>query len=233
MQDIQPNVTVALQEPRTIKLQPGDRLNIRVFSRDKELVQMFNLTNNTYDSENNNSNRTACYTVNEEGQIDMPVLGLLTAQGLTRMELADLIKYRLLTGKLVRDPIVTVDYVGMNYYVMGEVGSPGRFAVDRDQITLLEAIAQAGDLTIQGKRDDVLVLRTENGRQTPYRIDLTQTESLYASPAYYLQQNDVIYVSPTKTRANQADLNANTLRTPGFWMSASSFIMSLILLLTR
>lgn len=232
LQDVQPNVTVALQEAKEITLKPGDRLRIVVYSRDRELVQMFNLNNfnmSTIDHNNQNS----YYTVNKDGKIDMPVLGLISVEGLTRLEVADLIKFRLLSGKLVRDPTVTVEYAGISYFVMGEVGNPGRQLIDRDQITLLEALSQAGDLTIQGRRDNILVLRTEDGKQTPYRVDITQTESLYGSPVYYLQQNDLIYVEPNEMRANQSRLNANTLRTPSFWFSTSSFLLSIILLFIK
>lgn len=230
LQDIQSNITIALQEVKNITLHPGDKLNIVVYSRDQELVKMFNLQS----IQEGTSNRIdSYYTVNKEGQIDMPVLGLVSVEGLTRLEVADLIKYRLLAGKLLRDPSVIVEYANMYYYVMGEVGSPGKHEIERDQITLLEALSEAGDLTIQGRRDNILVLRTINGEQTPYRVDITNTENLYGSPVYYLQQNDLVYVEPNTMRVNQSQLNANTLRTPGFWFSTTSFILSLILLLTR
>lgn len=230
LQDIQSNIAIALQEVKEITLKPGDKLNIVVYSRDQKLVKMFNLISM---SEGNNSRENSYYTVNKEGQIDMPILGLISVEGLTRLEVADLIKYRLLAGKLLRDPTVTVEYANMYYYVMGEVGNPGKHEIEHDQITLLEALSEAGDLTIQGRRDNILVLRTVNGEQTPYRVDITQTEKLYGSPAFYLQQNDLIYVEPNTMRVNQSQLNANTLRTPGFWFSATSFVLSLILLLTR
>lgn len=232
LEDIQPNVTMALQEAKDITLKPGDRLSIVVYSRDRELVQMFNL-DNSFSSGGSGSIRNSAYTVDRDGKIDMPVLGLISVEGLTRMEVADLVKFRLLSGKLVRDPTVTVEYADMGYYVMGEVGSPGRIEITRDRITLLEALSLAGDLTIQGRRDNILVLRTENGRQTPYRVDITQTGNLYASPVYYLQQNDLVYVEPNQMRVNQSQLNANTLRTPGFWFGATSFVLSLILLLVK
>lgn len=230
LQDIQPNITISLQEAKDITLKPGDKLNIMVYSRDQELVKMFNLQTMSSGSA---SGTSSYYTVNKEGQIDMPILGLISVEGLTRLEVADLIKYRLLAGKLLRDPTVTVEYANMYYYVMGEVGTPGKHEIERDQITLLEALSEAGDLTIQGRRDNILVLRTVNGEQTPYRVDITKTEDLYSSPVYYLQQNDFVYVEPNTMRINQSKLNANTLRTPGFWFSTTSFVLSLILLLTR
>lgn len=232
LQDIQPNVTVALQEVQTITLQPGDRLSINVYSRDRELVKMFNLYNEGNYSYGN-SGRNSCYTVDEEGKIDMPVLGIITAEGLTRLELANLIKYRLLAAKLVRDPTVTVEYADLYYSVLGEVNSPGRKRIEHDRVTLLEALADAGDLTIYGRRDNILVLRTEDGNQTPYRVDITQTNSLYASPVYYLKQNDLVYAEPNQVRSNQSQLNANTLRTPSFWFSAASFLMTLILFFSK
>lgn len=234
LQDIQPEVVVALQETKKITLQPGDKLTIAVYSRDRELSQMFNLGSSYGTSSTNTSNdRNSFYTINDEGNIDMPILGPIHVEGLTRLEVADLIKFKLLAGKLVRDPTVTVEYAAMSYFVLGEVASPGRKDIDRDRITLLEALSQAGDLTIQGRRDNILVLRTEDGRQTPYRVDITQTGSLYASPVYYLKQNDMIYVEPNEMRVNQSQLNANTLRTPGFWFGATSFLLSLVLLITK
>lgn len=234
LQDIQTDVPMALQEVKPIKLQPGDKLSIIVHSRDNELVQMFNISDgyNSGSSTANNRNNSL-YTVDASGKIDMPVLGLINVEGLTRTELANLIKYRLLSSNLVRDPIVTVEYQNMTISVLGEVNSPGRLTIDRDNITLLDAIAQAGDLTITGRRDNILVLRTEDGKQTPYRVDLTQTGSLYASPVFYLKQNDVVYVEPNEVKANQSTLNANTTRTPTFWFSSASLLMTIILFLTK
>ncbi len=236
LQDIRPDVTMKLQEPRDLRLQPGDKLSIIVHSRDLEVAQMFNLVNsdrNLQSSSSVNNEDYSLYTIDNEGNIDMPVLGPVKAQGLTRIELSNLIKYRLLAGNLLRDPVVTVEYANLSFYVAGEVNDPGLKKIERDRITLLEALSQAGDLTIQGKRDNILVIRTENGVQTPYRVDLTQTNSLYSSPAFYLQQNDYIYVEPTQVRANESKLNANTTRTPSFWISVASFLMTVAVLFTN
>ena len=234
VQDIQPNVSMALQEVKPITLKPGDKLNIIVHSRDQEVADMFNLnrsTNNNGASDGKGS--YSYYTVDENGKIDMPILGPISAEGLTRLELANLIKYRLLAGNLVRDPVVTAEYTNLAFYVLGEVGNPGRQEIHKDNITLLEALAQAGDLTINGRRDNVLVMRTENGKQIPYRVDLTSTGALYGSPVYYPQQNDMVYVEPSEVRANQSTASGNSLATPSFWFSAGSFLMSLILFLVK
>ncbi len=229
LEDIVENVSVTMQMEKKIKLQPGDKLNIIVHSRDQDLAEMFNQVNTR---NTGGGNGYSYYTVDTGGKIDMPVLGLLGVEGLTRMEVAALIKYRLLSSKLLRDPTVTVEYADMGYFVMGEVNNPGRYDIDRDRITMLEGLAMAGDLTINGRRDNILVLRTADGKQTPHRVNITQTDNLYGSPVYYLQQNDVIYVEPNAMRLNQSKLNANTMRTPTFWMSASSFLLTLVTLFT-
>ena len=220
IQDIQPNAMLALREAKPITLEPGDKLSIIIHSRDEELAKMFNIDG-------------SAYTIGSDGKIDMPILGPITAEGLTRVDLANLIKYKLLTANLLRDPVVTVEFFNMSFSVLGEVNSPGRQSIDRDQITLLEALAQAGDLTIGGKRENIIVLRTENGRQIPYRVDLTNTASVYGSPAYYIKQNDVIYVEPTMARANQATATGNSVLTPQFWVSILSMVTTVVLFLTK
>lgn len=229
LQDIQPNVSMMVQNPQPIKFDVGDQLKIIIHSRDTEIAKVFNLLDNSGQGNGAHS----VYTINEKGYIDMPILGLVKIAGLTREEAVNEIKYKLLESRLVKDPVVTISYAGLGYNILGEIRSPGRKQVDRDQITLLEAIAEAGDLTIDGQRDNILVLRTVNGKQTPYRVSLLDTESLYSSPVYYVQQNDVIYVEPNEKKANTASANGNTLLTPGFWMSTASFALSLILLFVK
>ncbi len=227
LQDLSTNMEVATQEARLIKLRPGDKLNIIVHSRDKDLAEMFNQPKL---HSTGNDGGYSYYTVDENGLIDMPVLGRMHVQGLTRMQVAEQVKQRLLSAQLLRDATVTIDYADVGYYVIGEVGKPGRIDIDRDHVTLLEGLAMAGDLTINGKRTNVLVLRTEDGTQTPYRVDLTRADELYRSPVFYLQQDDLVYVEPNKQRKNQSTINNNTLATPSFWMSALSFLMSILVL---
>lgn len=234
LQDMQPSVTLQLQEPRQITFQPGDRLNIIVSGRDEEMAHMFNLNYPSSQGNSNSSSRVNLdYTVDRNGNVEIPVLGEVKVAGLTREEVAKAVKDKLMSQSLLRDPAVTVDYSNLGYSITGEVNSPGWQELDKDCITLLEAISRAGDLTIQGKRDNVLVLRTEGGIQTPYRVDLTDTKSLYSSPAFYLQQNDLIYVEPEQVKANEAKLNANTTRTPSFWISVASFVATIAVLLVK
>ena len=231
LQDIRPGVPRGLQEPRQLTLQPGDRLRITVFSRDRELTELFNLLNHS--SSGGAGAERHPYTVRTDGTVEMPTLGPIHVQGLTRQEVADQIKYQLLTTKLLLDPTVIVEYYDLSFYALGEVGHPGRIQIPTDQITILEALSLAGDLTINGKRENILVLRTESGIQTPYVVNLTNIESVFSSPVYYLQQNDLIYVEPNKKKADQSDVNAGTFRSLGFWMSLPSYITSLILILNQ
>lgn len=225
LQDIQPNVSMIVQTPQPIKFESGDQIRIIVHSRDGEVARVFNLEGG--------SGEHSQYIVDAQGYVEMPVLGRIKISGLTREEAALAIKYKLLESRMVKDPIVTIDYSGMGYTILGEVKSPGRKSIERDQITLLEAIGEAGDLTIDGVRDNILVLRTVNGEQTPYRVNLLDTRSLYSSPVYYVQQNDVIYVEPNAKKATSATATGSSILTPGFWMSTVSAAISLILVFTR
>ena len=231
LQDIQPGVPILLQEVRQLTLQPGDRLRITVFSRDRELTELFNL--NDRSSAGNTVGERHPYTVRTDGTVEIPTLGILRVQGLTRQEVADLVKYQLVSSKLLLDPTVIVEYYDLSFYALGEVGRTGRIQIPHDQLTILEALALAGDLTINGKRENILILRTENGIQTPYFVDLTNTDGIYRSPVFYLQQNDILYVEPNKKKAAQSDVNAGTFRSLGFWMSLPSYITSLILIINQ
>ena len=230
LQDIPTDNPITLQAPQDIRLEPGDQLSISIHGRDPKVVEIYNMPNVTNAT---GGSTKASYTVNANGQIDMLQFGLIPVAGLTRAELANQIKYRLVSSGVVRDPVVVVDFATMTYSVLGEVAMPGRKPIDRDHMTLLDALAQAGDLTIYGKRNNVLVMRNVNGKQTAYRIDLTNTESVYASPVFNLKQNDIIYVEPNTKRANESVNNANTLRTPTFWFSAITLLTTVLLYIKK
>ena len=230
LQDISTTTPITLQNPEDIRLEPGDQLSISIHGRDPKVVEIYNMPNVTNAT---GGSTKASYTVNANGQIDMLQFGLIPVAGLTRAELANQIKYRLVSSGVVRDPVVVVDFATMTYSVLGEVAMPGRKPIDRDHMTILDALAQAGDLTIYGKRNNVLVMRNVNGKQTAYRVDLTNTESVYASPVFNLKQNDIIYVEPNTKRANESVNNANTLRTPTFWFSAITLLTTVLLYIKK
>lgn len=225
-----------------IKVRPGDKLSIIVNSRDPQLTQLFNLPyvgqqigqgSVTSNATSGNSQGVSGYTVDEQGMIDFPVLGKIEIAGKNREEIAAFIKEELLAKNLVKDPVVTVEYMNLCISVLGEVASPGRYSIDRDKVTLLDAISMAGDLTIYGKREKVLVLREENGVQRVYGVNLCSAEHLYTSPVYYLRQNDVVYVEPNNVRARQATVNGNNVRSTSFWISLASLLTTIAVLVFK
>ena len=231
VQDIQPEVKLNIQNNGDLVLEPGDRVQITVFSRDRDLTDLFNLTERS--GGESNGSRRHYYTVRTDGTVEIPTLGSVYVQGLTRQEVADKVKYELVAAKLLLDPTVIVEYYDLGFTALGEFGHTGRIEIPKDRINIMEAIALAGDLTITGKRENVLVLRTENGVQTPYVVDLTSTESIYSSPVYYIRQNDILYAEPNPKKAAQSDPNAGTLQSIGFWFSLPGTIASIALLITQ
>lgn len=218
-----------------IVIQPKDILSIVISSKNPELVMAFNLPLLTYQagsaqSASSYSQRLMGYTVDMEGNIDFPILGKLKVAGLTRNQLTELIKQSLIQENLIKDPIIIIDFMNFKISVLGEVRTPGAFTLDGDRITILEALGKAGDLTIYGSREDVLVRRERDGVIHTYRVDL-RSESLFRSPVYYLQQNDVVYVTPNKTRSGQSRINEN--RSMGMWISLASLLTSMAVLFLK
>lgn len=236
---------MAAQDVQLIRVQPGDKLNIVVNSSDPMLSEQFTLSSSsasrTLGAASNpitqagksNSGQLMAYTVDEQGDIRFPVLGKLSVIGKTRTEVAAYIARRLVERDLVRDPVVTVEFVNLTVNVLGEVNRPGRIEILHDRFTLLDAIATAGDLTVNGLRENVMVCRQVDGEEQVYFVDLCSRQDLLESPAYYLQQNDVVYVSPTKKRMRDSSASGNTLSTPGFWISVISLLTTITALIVR
>ena len=217
-----------------IRLRPEDKISIIVNTKVPELTALFNLpyTARVLGAQTeqllNTSQGTSGYIIKADGTIDFPVLGAVQAAGKTRDELSAHIKSELIDRNLVNDPVVTVEFVNLRFSVMGEVRTPGTYPITRDHITLLDALSMAGDLTIDGKRDNVLVLRPNaSGKLTAYTVDMLSFNDVQHSPAYYIHQNDYIYVEPNKKRANQSTVNANTVQSASFWISVVSLLASL------
>lgn len=237
-QDLRPGESeIALPEQQTVTVQPEDKISIIVNSRDPQLANLFNLPyvskqlGSTSLSTSGSNQGVSGYTVDAEGDIDFPVLGKIHVVGMKREEIAEHIKDELISKNLVKDPIVTVEFMNLCISVMGEVNSPGRFSIDRDRVTILDALSMAGDLTIYGNRQKVLVMRQEGDVQRVYGIDLTSGEHVYSSPAYYLQQNDVVYVEPNSVKARQSTVNGNNVRSTSFWISLASLLTSVAILI--
>ena len=175
------------------------------------------------------------YTVDANGEIDFPVLGKIKVAGLQREDIAKYIKQELISRNLVKDPvvIVTVEFMNLCISVMGEVNTPGRFSIDRDRVTILDALSMAGDLTIYGNRSKVMVMRQEGDTQRVYGVNLTSGAHVYSSPVYYLQQNDVVYVEPNHVKARQSTVNGNNVRSTSFWISLASLLTSVAILIVN
>ena len=245
-QDLKPGESVMeVAYPAAIRIQPGDQLSIVVKSRDPQLTDLFNLPilstqigqssrySNGISGSYGTSRGVSGYTVDKQGEIDFPVLGKLVISDKTRDEIASYIKTELISRNLVKDPVVTVEYMNLSISVLGEVNQPGRYAIDRDEVTLLDAISMARDLTIQGRRENIKVLREEEGKRLVYGLDLTSADQLYSSPAFYLRQNDVVYVEPNGMRARQSTVNGNNVRSTSFWFSLASMLTSLSVLIFK
>lgn len=223
LQDVLEDVPIQTQTDGNIRFLPGDKLSIFVHSRDPQLMQLFNL------SRGGTGGNSGTYTVDPKGEIDFPVLGPVSVQGLTRDEVAQTIKSNLLNQNLCKDPIVTVEFYNMNFYVLGESGAGSR-PIIKDKITLIEAISLSGDLNINGLRKNVMVLRQEGNQQIPYRVDLTSANSVYNSPVYYIRQNDVVYVEPNNKTKRSSTVMGSTAYTPSFWLGMFSAAVSTYLL---
>ena len=224
-QDLGEGKSVKIATPQDIRLKAGDQFTIHVNSKDQELALPLNLTRSTNSS--GNETRLA-YTVDERGYIDFPTLGEIYVEGKTRDEVAKHIKNIILEKKLVLDPVVIVGFHNQQVSVIGEVSSPGKYDINKDRFTVLDALALAGDLTIQGKRDNITVLREEYGVQKAYSLNLNDAAQFHASPAYYLQQNDIVYVEPNHAKAGASSINGNTVRSVSFWFSVASLALTLI-----
>lgn len=230
--------TEAVATPVRITVQPDDKLAIVVTSKDPELAVAFNLSVAQYrigagSSGAQAESKAAAYSVDPNGNIDFPLIGTLHVAGLNRHQVAELLKREIISRELVKDPIVTVEFLNARIAVLGDVRSPGEYAIDRDNMTLMQAIARAGDLTITGLRENVLVVREENGKDIAYRVNLTDTKSLMESPAYYLRQNDIIYVEPNNSKKRQATETSNVFYNPTVWVSMASVIASVLVVIFR
>lgn len=198
----------------------GDALSITVSALDQEAVAPYNLPTVVFSAPNSGQLSTTpslqYYTVDADGAIEFPVLGKISVLGMKTTEVADLIEQKL--SAQVVNPMVIVQLINAKVTVMGEVNRPGQYTMPNGRMTLLDALGAAGDLSIYGKRDNVLITRESNGKLEFYRINLNSDE-LFNSPCYYLQQNDVIYVSPNKVRA----ISSQNI---GLWLSMVSTVAS-------
>ena len=211
------------------KIQPKDMLTITVSSEDLEAAIPFNLTVGTLQTTTRqltSQPTLQTYLVDNEGCIEFPTLGQIKIGGKTKTEVEAFIKNRL-KHHFAKEPIVTVRMVNYKISVLGEVARPNSYTISNEKVNIFEALALAGDLTIYGKRDGVKLIReSADGKKVIIPLNLNDANIIY-SPYYYLQQNDILYVEPNKTKAHNSDVGSMT----SLWFSATSILISLVSLL--
>lgn len=218
-----------LYENYVPKIQVNDILTIVVTAADPKVTAPFNpvstmSTNNMTQSVDMALRPT--YTVDNQGEINLPMLGKVHVSGLTRVEAIEKIRNAL--SQYIKDPGVNMNFNNFRVSVLGEVARPGSFTLPTERVTVLEALSMAGDLTIRGVRENVMLIREIDGQKITHRLDLTKQATLN-SPYYYLAQNDVIYVEPNKAQINNSKLGANS----NIIISIASLLITVISVLTR
>lgn len=214
-----------------VKIQPDDLLMIIVSAEDPEIAIPFNLTAVAVPNSANLQSITGqqilqSYLVDRDGNIEFPVLGKLQVGGLTRTEVLRSLKEKI--GIYIKNPIINLRITNFKISLQGEVNLPGSYTVSSERVTLIEALSMAKDLTIYGKRDNILIIREVNGAKSYNRVDITKADFIN-SPFYYLTQNDVVYVEPNGTKVNAAAVGPNT----SVIVSAISILVSLSVLLFK
>lgn len=233
-QDVDSIAELDVPPAQEIILTPGDKISVIVSCKDPKLTELFNLTYVSQKLGGSSGNgQVSVYTIDSEGFIDMPAIGKVHVAGVTRKEAEHKVKQAIITQEQATEAVVTIEFMDLNIEIIGEIARPGRYAIDKDVFTLIEAISAAGDLTIYGRRDNVLVMRKENGVQKTYRVNLCSAQDVFNSPAFYLKQNDIVYVEPNSTRARQSTVNGNNVRSTSFWISVASFLTSILLVFIR
>lgn len=244
-QDVHDGTDLAPAKVQTIRFKPMDQISVIVNSRDPQVTAMFNLpyyANRIGQSQSltgggggaaSTSQGISGYTVDSDGNIDFPVIGKIKVADRTREQTEDYIKELLIESRQIKDPVVTVEFMNLAYTVLGEVTRPGRYKIDRDRFTLMDALGQAGDLTINGQREDITLVRHGAKGDEVFKLNLLDSKALYASPAFYVQQGDIIYVTPNDKRRRESTINGNNVRSTSFWISIASLATSVALLVFR
>lgn len=229
-----------------LKIQPDDQLAISVASKDRELIEPFN--NNTLigggNTSNYGSNTTnvqsgvSYFRVDRQGEIQFPIFGPLKVAGRTTREVSEMVQKLLREGDgqqgaFIRDAIVNTKIMSFKVTILGDVRAPGTQTFTGERLTVLEAIGRAGDLNNSAKRDHVQVVREEDGKRVVYDIDLRDQASIFESDAYYLQQNDVVYVKPNKSVRVKGSTSYTLLSVSSTLVSMVVSIVSLIIAINR
>ncbi|MCZ8330783.1 MAG: polysaccharide biosynthesis/export family protein [Flavobacterium sp.] len=227
LQDVNNNSNSQTEANYEPVLKNDDLLSIIVSANDPEITYMFNIPQiqGSY-KVNENQDGIKTYLIDTKGEIEFPVIGRIKLAGLTRTQAIDKLAEKI--KPYITNPTINLRILNYKISVLGEVNKAGNYTINSERITLLEAIANAGDLTIYGRRDNILIIREKDGKKTYNRIDITKSDFIN-SDFYYLTQNDVVIVEPNKTRVNSSAFGPNITAT----ISALSVIATIILLITR
>jgi polysaccharide export outer membrane protein len=209
-----------------IKIQPDDLLMIVVSAEDPESVAAFNLGSTSGSSAASGQQSAQSYMVDSSGNIEFPILGTLKVGGLSRSELLGLLQQKIRV--YVKNPIINLRITNFKVAVQGEVASPGVYPISSDRVTLIEALSMAGDLTLFGKRNNILIIRENEGIKSFNRVDITKTDFMNSS-FYYLAQNDVVYVEPNKAKIGGSAIGAST----SLIFSVTSVLITVMALILR
>lgn len=232
-QDMPAGAKDTIQDTMLIRLQVSDKVNIHVSARDPEISNLFSLNSSGNSS---GSPSKSGYTIDSQGCITFPILGKIHVAGMSREELTEYLVAALEERQLVKDPVVTVEFDNLCVSVLGDANQSRRLYINKDYYTLLDAMADMGDLQITGVRETVKVLRNDNGVVTAYNVNLCSAQDIYASPVYYLQQNDVIYIAPNNKKSRGYYDNASLMISPTFWLglvTSSLSLSTVIITLTK
>ena len=234
LQDLTNGQVITTSIDGTIRLQPKDQISILVKSKDPLMSNLFNkgITTSIKAGQTEGNMYVTGYTLGPDGYIDFPVLGKILLKGMTRYEAEQTIQKRLQEEQL-KDANVTVEFMNLSFTVTGEVDEPGVYPIQKDAITLLEALGKAGDISVYGKRDSVMVVRDINGTKKAYVLSLNSAKDLLSSEAYYIQQNDIIYVKANNTKVRQSMASGNETRTISFWLSIASVLTTIAVLVFK
>lgn len=218
LQDLNTSAVDKIADTYQIRFKPLDRITLIVNSQRPELAAPFNtstsfnsLTGIPIDGRGITTSTNAALqvlTIDQNGMLDLPIIGQVYCTGKTRQEVSEEIAAKIIESGYLTDPAVNIQFADLFISVIGEVNRPGRYNISNDRISLLDALALAGDLTVFGQRNDVTVIREENGQRTSAQLDLTSAD-LLASPYFYLQQNDLVYVRPNKYKAKAGEVDPN------------------------
>lgn len=231
IQDVESGAEIEIPENFQIRIKPLDQLTIIVNSKNPELALPFNSAS-TYTGLSKGVNSTVSssslqvFTVDNDGYITLPIIGQVKCDGMTRAELQSEIEKKIIESNYIADPQVNVRFANLQISVLGEVTRPGRYDIKNDKVTLFDALAMAGDMTIYGNRENVAVIREIDGKNIITKLDIRSSE-IFSSPCFYLEQNDIVLVSPNKYRAASAEINQNR----SFWISLASTGISFATLL--